>query len=601
MAYLTAALLVFLTFVPTFATSSQDPKAGDLKIEPYVFDGGGQKVDAELGHLLVPENRKNPDSKLIELAFVRFKSTAKNPEPPIIYLAGGPGGSGIGAARGTRFPLFMAMREIADVIAFDQRATGMSRPSLECSESLGYPLDKPGEPTELIRLYQERARACALALKQKGIDVSAYNTNESADDLEDLRKALGAEKISLWSISYGTHLSFAAIRRHERSIHRVILAGVEGPAQTWKLPSNIQQNLENISQLVSRDPQVGKRVPDLIALMTKVLNDLEKQPIKVQVIDSRSRQSVDVTLGKFDLQRFTASVIGNSEVIGIPTLYDALLNNNLNHTLVKQLAQAVRRERQGPLGSTMPLAMDCASSADAERLRRIEQQARNTLLGSAIDFPFPGICEGFPNLDLGASFRAPLKTKVPALFISGTLDARTPVSNAEEVRRGFSNSMLLIIDGAVHSDPLFLSSPRIKDVMLEFMKGQRVSITSVSAVPLRFSPLLKSRSAADTGSAAEEWKAVLEVGTQKLRLVLNLEKSRSGIWTAELLSPDQGNAIVPVDSITFDGSRMQFDMSLIGSRYDGQLNSDHSEISGHWIQNGVGTPLNFKRSSGEIK
>jgi pimeloyl-ACP methyl ester carboxylesterase len=57
---------------------------------------------------------------LIELAFVRFKSTAKNPGPPIVYLAGGSGGSGIGAARGSRFPLFMALREIADVIAFDQ-------------------------------------------------------------------------------------------------------------------------------------------------------------------------------------------------------------------------------------------------------------------------------------------------------------------------------------------------------------------------------------------------------------------------------------------------------------------------------------------------
>src|SRR5712664_613138 len=67
-------------------------KAGDLKIKPYVFENGkGEKVDAELGVLLVPENRSDLQSNLIELAFVRFKSTAKNPGPPIVYLAGGPG------------------------------------------------------------------------------------------------------------------------------------------------------------------------------------------------------------------------------------------------------------------------------------------------------------------------------------------------------------------------------------------------------------------------------------------------------------------------------------------------------------------------------
>ena len=86
---------------------SQDERAL-LRLEPYVFEaGGGTKVDAELGHLKVRENRSRKDSRTIELAFVRFKSTAKEPRPPIIYLAGGPGGSGIAAARGPRFPLFM--------------------------------------------------------------------------------------------------------------------------------------------------------------------------------------------------------------------------------------------------------------------------------------------------------------------------------------------------------------------------------------------------------------------------------------------------------------------------------------------------------------
>jgi pimeloyl-ACP methyl ester carboxylesterase len=304
--------------------------------------------------------------------------------------------------------------------------------------------------------------------------------------LEDLRKALGAEKISLWSISYGTHLALTTIRRHERSLHRVVLAGVEGPAHTWKLPGQIQQNLEKIDRLAKADPQVSDKVPDLIALMKTVLDRLEMQPLTVEVTDPGNRQKAGVVLGKFDLQRLTASVIGNSEVTQLPAIYYAFSKGDTSHPIIKFIAQVVGRNRQGGIGSAMPLAMDCASAAEPERLRRIEREAKETLLGNLIDFPFPGVCSALGNLDLGSSFRAPIKSNIPALFISGTLDARTPVSNAEEVRQGFSNSAHLIIDGAVHSDPLFLSSPKIKDVMLEFMKGQSVSTTSITLPPLKF-------------------------------------------------------------------------------------------------------------------
>src|SRR3712207_6744395 len=96
-------------FASLAATAAAQRKAGDLTIKPYVFENAkGEKTDAEFGTLVVPENRRDPRSNLIELAFVRFKSTSPTPGAPVVYLAGGPGGSGIGAAAGSRFPLFMA-------------------------------------------------------------------------------------------------------------------------------------------------------------------------------------------------------------------------------------------------------------------------------------------------------------------------------------------------------------------------------------------------------------------------------------------------------------------------------------------------------------
>src|SRR6185295_9354711 len=146
------------------------------------------------GSLFVPERRSDPQSNLIELAFVRFKSTSTTPGPPIVYLAGGPGGSGIGAARGSRFPLFMAMREVGDVIAFDQRGTGFSKPNLTCLQNIDLPLDVPPSADSVMKVMRARSEQCAFYWKNvQRVDLAGYNTNESADDLDDLRKALGAK------------------------------------------------------------------------------------------------------------------------------------------------------------------------------------------------------------------------------------------------------------------------------------------------------------------------------------------------------------------------------------------------------------------------
>jgi len=93
---------------------------------------------------------------------------------PIIYLAGGPGGSGIASARGSRFPLFMAMREFGDVIALDQRGVGQSKPNLVCRESYDLPLDKSLTREEAIRVTRERSRSCAETWRGQGVDLSGY-------------------------------------------------------------------------------------------------------------------------------------------------------------------------------------------------------------------------------------------------------------------------------------------------------------------------------------------------------------------------------------------------------------------------------------------
>jgi pimeloyl-ACP methyl ester carboxylesterase len=475
-------LFLFLIFAAPVAAQP----AGTLKIKPYVFENAaGQKTDAEFGTLLVPENRSNPQSNLIELAFVRFKSTATNPGPPIVYLAGGPGGSGIGAATGSRFPLFMALREIGDVIAFDQRGVGYSKPSLGCFDRLDLPLDVAPSKEVVLKSLLQSSKNCAWYWRElQRVDLNGYNTNESADDLDDLRKALGAKQISLWAISYGTHLTLATIRRHPQSINRAILAGTEGPDHTYKLPSNVQKHLEDLAALVKADPQLGPEIPDLLGLMKSVFDQLEKEPAKVEVTDPRTKQKVTVTVNKFVMQYLAANNIGTTVVASYPALFYRASKGDYSNP-----AQVWFNISRDDIGSAMSYMMDCASGMTAARREQIKREAKGTLLEDLFNFPFPDVCTEWKAPDLGDAFRSPVRSDVPVLFISGTLDGRTPISNAEEYRKGFSRSEHIIIEGAVHSDPLFLSSPKIKDGMLEFLKGQPVTVTKIAAPPMKFMPL----------------------------------------------------------------------------------------------------------------
>ena len=197
----------------------------------------GESVEAYRGSIMVPENRRDDASREIKLTYVRFPATGDSAGSPIVYLAGGPGGSGIQTAKGRRFPLFMAMREFGDVIALDQRGTGESDDAPRCVSSVVSPDDQSVSDEDFAELNRQSALECAAFWRENGVDMRGYTTAESVEDLDALRAAFGAEKISLWGISYGSHLTMAAIKRMDDRIDRVVIASAEGLDQTVKMPA----------------------------------------------------------------------------------------------------------------------------------------------------------------------------------------------------------------------------------------------------------------------------------------------------------------------------------------------------------------------------
>ncbi len=453
-----------------------------IQFEPYVlrtFDG--QQVEAELGRLRVPWRHERPEGPTIELAVIRLKGTAATPGPPLVHLVGGPGGAGSVSARTARFHALNELREVGDVIVLDQRGTGLSRPNPVCRERWDFPLDRPGDERAMLEHAIGVCRVAGQRLRDEAVDLDAFTTIENADDIESLRKALGVEKINLWGTSYGTHLALSFIRRHEKSVHRAILAGVEGPDHTLKLPSTAERQLATLDRLTKEDAELRRFVPDFLGLVRGTLARLEGEPVMVK-LPSATGPPVAVTIGKFDLQLVTVNALGRTNTARmLPAMYYALSQGDF--TAVGRQVQQLRGES---VGSAMSFMMDCASGASPERLAHIHREAAECLLGDAANFPFPAINAAWEAPDLGTAFRAPVESTVPVLLVSGSLDSRTPPANAEEVRRGLPNSVHLMVEGAGHGEDLFSASAELRRRMVDFLRGQSVPEVPIAGEPFKF-------------------------------------------------------------------------------------------------------------------
>jgi pimeloyl-ACP methyl ester carboxylesterase len=439
-----------------------------LMVEPYAFKANnGTVVEAERGTFEVPENRAVAGSRKIKISFVRFKATTPNPGTPIVYLAGGPGGAGTGTAQGARFPIFMALREVADVIAYDQRGTGLSNQIPPCKADFGKDTDQFTREAMVSSFRREVAR-CFGEWEAGGIDIDGYTTRENAADLEDLRKALGVPKINLWGISYGSHLGLTFMKYHRDSIDRVVLSGIEGLDQTLKRPALTDELFGRVQTLIDADPAAKAAYPDLAGLMRRVHAKLDAEPPRVTFTPKGAAAPVTITFDSFAIQLLVGGMISDPPGIArVPGFYMALDQGKYD-----AIAPGLRASFNFPAVRGMPEAMDVASGATAKRLALVQGEAKTAILGDVLNFPMPQLMGVRPSLDLGDEFRAPFASDVPGLFISATLDGRTYIPEAREEISRFTNKTHLIVENGGHN--IYEADQRVADAVVAFFKGQPV-------------------------------------------------------------------------------------------------------------------------------
>jgi pimeloyl-ACP methyl ester carboxylesterase len=480
--------------VATLALPSGEALA-QLRWESYSVGSQGDRIVAELGRLSVPESYTRPASNKITLAFLRFKGVGSRRGPPIFYLAGGPGGSGVADASGARFGVYLeALRKLGDVIALDQRGTGSSEPNLRCPEKFAYPLEQEANLYRLTEEYQKVAAACAAFWRSRGVGLADYNTESSADDVALLARSINAPRIRIFTASYGTHLALAVMRRHPTLVERAVLGGLEGPDQTIKLPKNVDAQLDHVSELIANDPQARKVLPNFRATLTTLVAQLGRNPITVTVPGHTNdvRSARRVRLSAIDVQLLAASLLGRRPTIElIPRIFGPAVSGDYT-TLASYVADELR---EGEI-SAMGAVMDCASSVSPGRWKEIEFEKPNSVVGTLMDFPLPEWCTTWDVPSLPASFRESIHSSTPVLFIEGSLDGQTPLSNVEELRGGFSNSALFTVIGAGHDPSMFRSSPELLAAIYAFLSGVNTRDKVFTTPPLHF--LLPERTVNDT-------------------------------------------------------------------------------------------------------
>ncbi len=140
------------------------------------------------------------------------------------------------------------------MVVVSQRGIGPSQPSTIIETTTPTtPLDQPYDDAvagEAFRSGLARERAL---WESHGVDLSGFTVVEAAADVNDVRAALGYDKIVVWGVSFGSHWGMSVLRYHPEIVERAVLTGMEGPDHTYDHPGHIW----NVYKRVAEEAEVA--------------------------------------------------------------------------------------------------------------------------------------------------------------------------------------------------------------------------------------------------------------------------------------------------------------------------------------------------------
>ncbi len=398
------------------------------------------------GYLSVPENRRKTGGRTLRLAVAVIRSSHPHPAPdPVVYLEGGPGGGTLASLEDWIDTPLLRDR---DLVLFDQRGSGFSEPDLWCSEvdAAEYALlGEPASPDRRRAVLTRAAQACANRLEKEGVDLSCYNTAAIADDVEDLRRALGYARWNLYGISFGTRVALVTLRDHPQGVRSVVLDScvpLEVP-EYEEAPKNASRAFDQFFRACREDPRCHRAFPDLENTFSRLVERFDTAPLSLEIPVSGEEEE-DLTVMRFsgnDLWGALFQLLYDHEVIP----YLPLLVERLRRGDYAPLARIAGEHLVGGLGDGMYFCVECHdealfnwSSDVAATLETLPQERRYN--------PYPydlDLCTVWPtgNAPLRESY--PVESNLPALVMAGGFDPVTPPEWSRAVARSFPNAFYI--------------------------------------------------------------------------------------------------------------------------------------------------------------
>jgi pimeloyl-ACP methyl ester carboxylesterase len=437
---------LFILILAVAGCSREATQAHPLtKIE--LHDCAAQGIaSARCGTYEVWENRAAKSGRRIPLhiVVVPARSSARQPDP-VFYFDGGPGGAATDAA-GFIARLLKEVNESRDLVFVDVRGTGQSA-ALRC----GLPPDE----APLQRYFDEflsepYVRDC---LARQDADVRFYTQPIAMDDVDEVRQALGYERINLYGASGGTRQEQIYMRRHPATVRSVVMHGAH--PMDGEMPLAFARALdEGVRWLIDWCRRVGdcrSSYPDLAADWDRVKRRFDNGPVEANVRHPRTGREERVRISRGVFADGLRHMLYNLNRAGdLPGRIHAAAEGDFDVFAAAELRQVLAFDRA--LANGFFLSSTCAEDVRFISEDDIQRATAGTFLGDYRVRQQQAACRIWPRGEgIDENFQQPVKTNVPVLILSGDTDVATPAADADRIARALPNAAHVIFPNQGHA------------------------------------------------------------------------------------------------------------------------------------------------------
>jgi len=465
-------ILLIFSLTMLVGTVNAQEKLPRFESAPCPFEGAEKQEDVRCGYLIVPENRSLPNGRTLRLSVAVLGSLSDNPSPdPLVFLSGGPGLPSVKHSMNRLTNSFWTRyRKKRDLILFDQRGTGFSDPEF-CSV-----LDFTHQTVSFRGLSTNEQRAllieavanCRQSMLAKGIDFAFYNSTTSAQDLDDLRSALGYDSWNLFGVSYGTRLALTAMRDSPSGIRSAIIDSNWPPnAPLADDNERLMRSLNLVFEQCAANANCSAKFPNLRQDFFSMLDNFEANPMILEMGDPERFPDGRIIVDGNLLAAGVFSGLYDRNFVGILPLMVRELGGR-NADVLTALADGLVKEPGTSSG--LYLAIACyewtpritTDMMEADRSQHPELSVWKTDLETSV------VCDRWHSHRAPASEQQAVYSDIPTLVAAGEFDPITPPSYSQLTAASLPNSTYIHVPGAGHAAiPFFECTQGIMEAFLD--------------------------------------------------------------------------------------------------------------------------------------